>query len=461
MDFVHFGKPTIVLSTPKAAIDLLEKRGSIYSSRPRNVFAGEICYRNAKGSLQREGTKLKKFRTLMSATLGVGPSKEFRPLEETETKLMLRGLVLETEAENYRHHIQRSVHSVAFCTTYGQRIDQLTYDHIDFYTALEKFFVAFSITPRRSRMLLTYSSLVKELFPILLRLPRALQWFRKEADVHGDREERFYRTVLDEAKAAHIEGNALSGSVHRALAKQERFGFTDLEVALTSAAPYSAGVSTTLGSCDAFLLAILLFPETMKKAQKELDAVVGPGRMPDFQDLNSLPYIRAMVKETLRWHPFVPLGIPHCTTEDDVYEGMFIPAGSTVIANIYAITRNAELFPDPEEYRPERFLETTNPLLQNYTLTFGFGRRICPGQYVASDQLFLLISRLLWAFDVKPLKGDIKFEAQHGRFGPVTSLPYELVPRSDGVRSVILEQAAIAENDVKAWQTFDFEAHKA
>jgi cytochrome P450 len=98
---------------------------------------------------------------------------------------------------------------------------------------------------------------------------------------------------------------------------------------------------------------MLLYPDVMKQAQSDIDAVVGPNRLPGFGDLDSLPYILAIIKElgrldlfkyvciqrllrrsTFRWHPPAPLSLPHATSEDDIYEGMFIPAGSTVIANV-------------------------------------------------------------------------------------------------------------------------------
>lgn len=446
MDFVHIGKPTIVLSTPKAAVDLLEKRGNIYSSRPRNTFAAEVAYRGAKGTLLPMGTKLRRFRTTMSATLSNIPSRKYRLLEDPETKLMLRGLLQETDPGKYRTHIQRSVHSVAFCTAFGQRIDHLKASHVDFYTSVERFFVRFSLPGSR---------LVDHL-PILSRLPFIAQWLCREAEEHGAIEERFFRNCIDQAKLANKSGTALSGSSWHTLERQERFGYTDLDVALLSSAPYTAGVTTTLGACDALLLAILLYPSVMRRAQDEIDAVVGPDRLPDFQDFDTLKYIRAMIKETLRWHPFLPLGIPHAATEDDVYEGMFIPAGSTVIANIYAITRDTELFPDPEEFKPERFMDATDPLLKNFNMSFGFGRRICPGQYVATDQLFIMISRILWAFDVRPLKGGPSPLAKHGNWGQVASLSYELIPRSDHIRSLVIDQAAVAEDDVKAWKNLSY-----
>ena len=76
-------------------------------------------------------------------------------------------------------------------------------------------------------------------------------------------------------------------------------------------------------------------PEAQKKAQAELDAVVGPSRLPDFDDQPSLPYVSAVIKECLRWRSGVPLGIPRRSIEDDEYRGYFIPKGSIVIANLW------------------------------------------------------------------------------------------------------------------------------
>ena len=84
--------------------------------------------------------------------------------------------------------------------------------------------------------------------------------------------------------------------------------------------------------CLSFLLAIALFPEVQKKAQAELDKVIGPGRLPELEDLDKLVYVRAVVMETLRWIPVLPLGIPHALDADDVYEGYHLPNGAIVIA---------------------------------------------------------------------------------------------------------------------------------
>lgn len=85
------------------------------------------------------------------------------------------------------------------------------------------------------------------------------------------------------------------------------------------------------------ILGLLLYPETQKKAQAELDRVIGRNKSPEIRDLKSLPYINAIVKESMRWKPAVPVGIPHRLMEDDVFDGMFIPSGSVVIGNAWFV----------------------------------------------------------------------------------------------------------------------------
>ena len=78
-----------------------------------------------------------------------------------------------------------------------------------------------------------------------------------------------------------------------------------------------------------------LFPSAQRQAQEEIDRVVGPDRLPTLADRDSLPYIEAMVKEVLRWHPVAPMSLPHTSTDDDEYNGYHIPKGSMVFANVW------------------------------------------------------------------------------------------------------------------------------
>jgi len=123
---------------------------------------------------------------------------------------------------------------------------------------------------------------------------------------------------------------------------------------------------------------MVLNPEVMKKGQEELDRVVGRERLPDFSDRENLPYIDALVKELLRWNPPTPIAVPNRAMQDDVYRGYFIPAGATVIQNVWAIFRDPNIYPDPEAFNPDRFLKDgkINPLVFNpEDRVFGAGRR--------------------------------------------------------------------------------------
>lgn len=123
---------------------------------------------------------------------------------------------------------------------------------------------------------------------------------------------------------------------------------------------------------------MILNPKVMKKAQDELDRVVGKGELPKFSDKDNLPYIGALVKEVLRWNPPSPISIPTRSMRDDVYRGYLIPAGATVIQNVWAIFRDPNIYPDPETFNPDRFLKDgkINPLVFDpEERAFGAGRR--------------------------------------------------------------------------------------
>jgi cytochrome P450 len=160
------------------------------------------------------------------------------------------------------------------------------------------------------------------------------------------------------------------------------------------------------------------FPEVQKKAQDEIDRVVGSERLPTMADESQLPYIRAMIKETLRWMPTTVTGaVPHAATKDDEYMGHFIPQGAGIMLNVWAIHMDETRHPNPREFCPERYENdnqtaadsAANPdASQRDHFTFGSGRRICQGMHVAERSLFLGMSRMLWGFNITPKVRDGK-----------------------------------------------------
>ena len=142
----------------------------------------------------------------------------------------------------------------------------------------------------------------------------------------------------------------------------------------------------------------------------ELDLIVGRFRPPIFADAPNLPYIQAMVKESLRWRPVgsvAQLGIPHSTTEDDWYEGMFIPKGTICITNLWQCNHDTALYgDDAADFNPGRFLDEHGSLIPGPVTVethddghcaYGFGRRACVGKHMANETLFISIATVLWA----------------------------------------------------------------
>ena len=167
----------------------------------------------------------------------------------------------------------------------------------------------------------------------------------------------------------------------------------------------AAGAETTSTTLLWWVLAMMAHPEIQRQAQDELDLVVGRFRPPTFADAPNLPYIQAMVKETLRWRPALPLSLPHSTIEDDWFEGMFIPKGTICMANLWQCNHDPTFYgDDAADFNPGRFLdEHGRPIpgpvetRDDGHSTFGFGRRACVGKHTANESLFISMATVLWA----------------------------------------------------------------
>jgi len=162
------------------------------------------------------------------------------------------------------------------------------------------------------------------------------------------------------------------------------------------------GSDTSTSVLETFFLAMTLYPDVYAKARESIDEVVGTGRLVDLADRDALPYVSCLLKEVLRWGVPAPLGVPHRLTRDDIYEGHFLPAGSTVFYNVWGFTRNEDIYPNPEVFNPDRFMNPSRPeVLQHVDSVWGFGRRVCPGRAFAEANLWLVIANTIAVMDVR------------------------------------------------------------
>ncbi|KAH0583192.1 hypothetical protein H2248_011075 [Termitomyces sp. 'cryptogamus'] len=383
--------PVIVLGTAQAAWDLLEKRSEFYSSRPRSIFMGELLSGGKRGLLRPNDDKWRRWRKILHSSFHYQMAQTYQDLQSLESKISLCEIL--EAPQDYVRHLQRFAASVITTITYGVHVksldDWIVKENMDTMNFFRKANVP--------------GKFLVEGMPWLLKLPRRLQWFRRVAEERRHHEEALFLKFLNDARARMKNGTMPDSLSTRVAQSQKQNGMTDLEMAYTLASSFGAGFGTTSASLETFILIMLHFPDTMRKAQAELDRVVGSDRMPEYYDKESLPYTNALIKETMRWRPVAAFGAaPHAVTVDDEYRGMFIPKGATLYANIFGIMHDPEMFPSPDDFRPERFLETQDPRLQTFDLPFGFGRRICPGMHLARNSIFINIARMLWAFNILP-----------------------------------------------------------
>ena len=149
---------------------------------------------------------------------------------------------------------------------------------------------------------------------------------------------------------------------------------------------------------------LMVNPDIRKQAQEELDAVVGSRRLAQESDLPNLPFLGAIIKETFRLHPPVPLSLPRCSNQPCVVAGCEFPANTRLILNIFAIHRDPTVYENPDAFIPSRFLEhpEVNALSGHdfyQLIPFGVGRRMCPASFLGNTMVTLMLANLVHSFD--------------------------------------------------------------
>lgn len=343
-------------------------------------------------------------RKMIHNLLNAKKAVDYVPYQELELKQMLSDMIDRPAA--FHDHVRRYSTSLVTTFVFGWRSPSF-YDLAvkQIYDGFEEFAVASQV----SASLLDY-------FPILRKIPDFINPTSRRAKQLHKEEIALYKSYLTRVRARIAAGVSPPCFCVDMFALQEKHGFTDDWASYVSGTLLEAGSDTTASIFVAFILAMVAFPAVQRKAQAELDRAC-PDRLPTMSD--DLPYIRCIVKETLRFLPSSILGIvPHAASAEDSYAGYRIPAGAGVMLNVWALNNDPERYPDPREFRPERYEEdhlragesaTAVDVDQRDHFTFGAGRRVCPGLNVAERSLYLGMAQMLWALEFghsRDAKGD-------------------------------------------------------
>ncbi|PPQ69577.1 hypothetical protein CVT24_001377 [Panaeolus cyanescens] len=385
------GQPMMILNSLQAARDLLDKRSSIYSDRPRFVLLSEMMgWKNASTHM-RYGPRFRKHRKFINQTFNQRAVSAFRPLQEKATSVLIEDLVHEPDA--FLDHLRRFAASTILKITYGRDVTSVD-DQV--VRLVERAASLTSETPSAAGNLVDF-------FPIMKYIPTWAPFsaFKIRAEevkkaVDAMMEVPFQQVVDDMNSGIAVPSyTSMLLESHRDPAGS--IAFEDEEDIKGSAGTlFAAAEDTTVASLQTFILAMLLHPAELKKVQEELDQVVGTNRLPNIDDRPSLPYLECVLKEVLRWNAPVPLGMPHRLMGEDFYKDFYIPSGTTVLANIYAILRDC---PEPDAFIPRRYLDDDS-LPDPHGTIFGFGRRICPGRYLAESNYWQLGAAIAACFDI-------------------------------------------------------------
>ncbi|KAJ3871066.1 cytochrome P450 [Lentinula edodes] len=405
ISFNVVGHTVVVLNSHKSAYELLELRSTLYSDRPRFIMAGELLCGGIMLSFISYGGLFRRMRRACNNTFGQHSSKQFQPLQEAEAVQLI--IELASHPTAWEEIIKRSTSANILTATYGWL--RSTKEHAPLVKRIH------AHTARLANSCIPGSSMV-DIFPIINNIPGWMAKWKRDALAWHQHESEMFESFNADVERKIAYGVAKACFVTDLVEGKERNKLSKKEAAWLAGIMFSAGAETTTASISNFFIAMIHFPKVMHKAQHEIDEVVGRDRAPTFADLPHLPYIQALVKELLRWRPAGPMGIPRKAAQDDWYEGYFIPKGATVISNIWYVSysinwitsEDLAIYTDPENFRPERFLDGTG--MSNTSPTnmhsighssFGFGRRSCVGATFATQSLFINFACLLWAFNIE------------------------------------------------------------
>ncbi|KAG2137958.1 cytochrome P450 [Suillus clintonianus] len=369
-----------------AAMDIMEKQGGSLADRPRMVAAGEILSGGLSVAFAPAGDRHRRMRRALHTHLQPKAAEGYHPLQMSHAKKTVLDIL--DDPRNFQKHATTYAATTIIKITYGETTPASTID-IE-VKEMRQFLDTFRLALRPGAYLV-------DLIPWLKYLPGYGRNLRREFE----RTRKLYTTQLNRVKQ-HVNDVEVGPSFGKYMLENNHlYGLSEIEMIFLAGAFFGAGSDTTAVAICTVLMAAACFPEEQAKVQAELDAVIGRKRAPTFADRQFLPRLDAFISEALRWRPLTPNGFGHRTTKDVIWENYCIPAGTRVIGSHWAISRDPEVYPEPEAFKPQRWINDQGRLRDDLTFfVYGFGRRICPAQHVANRSVFINTLLILWAFQL-------------------------------------------------------------
>ncbi|KAF8961871.1 cytochrome P450 [Flammula alnicola] len=431
-----FGQQMIILNSAKTAIEMQDKKSSIYSDRPVMQMGGELVGWKNTLVLIPYGDRFRNYRKLFHQTIGSHAAmSQFHPVEEVETNRFLKRVL--TNPDDLVAHVRKTAGAIILRISHGYEVKEKD----------DPFVTMADVATEQFSLSTAPGGFMVNLVPPLRHVPA---WFPGAGFKKTAAEWANTLAVMAEGPHQFVKqqmalGTAEVSFTSRLLEAPNLTAAEDHDIKWSAASLYSGGADTTVASICAFFLAMVLNPESAKKAQKELDAVVGGDRLPNFADRPNLPYVNALVLEVFRWHAVAPTGVPHRVMEDNIHDGYLIPKGTVVISNVWQMLHDPRIYPDPSAFKPERFLGPY-PEPDPTNVCFGFGRRsdnLRAENILADASVFITVAMSLAVFDITKISKDgVITEPVHEQITGTISHPKpfkcSITPRSSKAAELIL-----------------------
>ncbi|TFK41710.1 cytochrome P450 [Crucibulum laeve] len=401
----HFGDPIIsfrvynriivVLNDVTSVRNLLEKRAHIYSDRPVSWMYNTICDRGkAIFNVSSLDERHKQYRKLLKTGLGVRATRDFWPLLQTEVETLVEGLT--RSPEKHESHIRRNAAGVIMKVAFGYTVTED--DH--FIKVAEEAAKVSGWATAPGRWLVDY-------IPTMRFIPSwvpGADW-KRQGEAWRARLRHLSHVPHQWVKDQMASGTYIDSFTSRLL-RPDGHQFVNAEqediIKWCAGGLYAGAGDTTVSALISFIHLMALHPEVQRKAQIEIDDIIGVDQLPDPPKLGKLPYLAAVLKEVLRFAPVGNIALPHRVIVDDEYAGYRIPKDATIIANVWAIMHDVSIYSEPFIFNPDRFFAPSgnDPQTDPRQFAFGFGHRSCPGIHFAETTMLLAMANVISQFDI-------------------------------------------------------------
>ncbi|CAL1714231.1 unnamed protein product [Somion occarium] len=446
---VKLGPQTVVvLSSPSLVRECIDLRSATTSDRPTLHIPKLLYDDNGEMSLARYGPTWKAMRRAARDILSHEACMKHLPIQHAEAGQLMYDL-LEHPKEFYTH-IYRYSASVIFSVVAGIHCSQFEGSVVEDLDSMLR---------QLEYILRPGGSPPVDLIPLLKYIPsRWALWKTKAKEVRAVQEKLFFG-ILDHCVDRIKREKRNDCFLEYVLDHQSHYGLDYRQMAYLGGTLFMAGADTTAVFLRWFIACMVTYPDIQKRAQQEVDEVIGLDKSPVLDDIEKLPYLRAIIKEVHRFRPITPTAVPHSATADERVGDFLIPKGATIFMNVWAIYHHEDYFDNPELFNPERYIRSEHGAKPGVDTTglrddlmFGGGRRICPGSHLASNSIFLNTMDFLWAFKFQPATDEvtglpipIDLNSYNGALiGSPTPFQCEIIPRSEAKAGMIREQFAAA-----------------